>query len=72
MTTIYVVDEHQKMYHTCPNCLQETKVVLVDLNLFNKKGGKIKFKRCKRTIKKDFCLTLILDKISINIEKLKW
>ena len=65
------------MYHniakTCPNCLQETEVVLVDLNLFNKKrGGKIKFKRCKRTIKKDFCLTLILDKISINIEKLKW
>ena len=60
------------MYHnvskTCPNCLQETKVVLVDLNLFNRKGGKIKFKRCKRTIKKDFCLTLILDKISINIE----
>ena len=65
------------MYHnvskTCLNCLQETKVVLVDLNLFNKKRvGKIKFKRCKRTIKKDFCLTLILDKISINIEKLKW
>lgn len=65
------------MYHnvskTCLNCLQETKVVLVDLNLFNKKrAGKIKFKRCKRTIKKDFCLTLILDKISINIEKLKW
>ena len=63
------------MYHnvskTCPNCLQETKVVLVDLNLYNKKRrGRIKFKRCKRT--KDFCLTLILDKISINIEKLKW
>ena len=64
------------MYHnvskTCPNCLHETKVVLVDLNLFNNKGRKIKYKRCKRTIKKDFCLTLILDKISINIEKLKW
>ena len=57
---------------TCRNCLQETKVILVDLNLFNNNGRKIKFKRCKRKIKKDFCITLILDKISINIEKLKW
>ena len=56
---------------TCPNCLQETKVVLVDLNLFNKKGRKIKFKRCEGN-NENFCLTLILDKISINIEKLKW
>ena len=57
---------------TCPTCLRKTKVVLVDLNLFNKKGGKIKFKRCKRNNGENFCWTLILDKISINIEKLKW
>ena len=54
---------------TCPTCLQKTKVVLVDLNLFNKRRGKIKYKRCKRNNKKDFCLTLILDKISIRVEK---
>ena len=61
---------HINVSKTCPNCLQETKVVLVDLNLFNRKGGKIKFKRCKRKIKKDFCVTLILDKISINMKNL--
>ena len=65
--------KHVNVSKTCPNCLRETKVVLVDLNLFDKKGGKFKFKRCKkRNNKEDFCLTLILDKISINIEKLKW
>ena len=56
---------------TCRNCLQETKVILVDLNLFNNNGRKIKFKRCNGN-KKDFCFTFILDNISINIEKLKW
>ena len=62
---------HLNISKTCPNCLQETKVVFVDLNLFNNKGRKIRFKRCRK-IKKDFCITLILDRISINIEKLKW
>ena len=60
---------HINVSKTCPNCLQETKVVLVDLNLYNRKG-RIKFKRCKRKIKKDFCVTLILDKISINMKNL--
>ena len=55
---------------TCPNCLRETKVVLIDLNSYNGRGGRIKFKRCKRKIEKDFCLTLILDKIFINIKNL--
>ena len=62
---------HINISKTCRNCLQETKVVLVDLNLFNNKGRIIKFKPCKKKIKKDFCITLILDKISINIEKFK-
>ena len=62
---------HLNISKTCPNCLQETKAVFVDLNLFNNKGRKIRFKRCRK-IKKDFCITLILDRISINIEKLKW
>ena len=52
---------------TCRNCLKETKVVVVDLNLYNRRG-KIKFKRCK--MNSDFCLTLILDKISINMNKI--
>ena len=60
---------HINVSKTCPNCLQETKVVLVDLNLYNRKG-RIKFKRYKRKIKKDFCVTLILDKISINMKNL--
>ena len=55
---------------TCPNCLRETKVVLIDLNSYNGRGGRIKFKQCKRKIEKDFCLTLILDKIFINIKNL--
>ena len=56
---------------TCPNCLKKTKVVLVDLNIFNRIRRKIKFKRCNKRNNEDFCLTLLLDKISINIEKLK-
>ena len=55
-----------KMVKTCRNCLQETKVILVDLNLYNGRSGRIKFKRCTR----NFCATLILDKISINIKNL--
>ena len=56
---------------TCSNCLREIKVFLVDLNVYNGRGGRIKFKRCKRKIpfkKKDFCVTLILDKIVINMK----
>ena len=61
---------HINVSKTCPNCLQETKVVLVDLNLYNGREGRIKFKRCKRKIsKKKYCLTLILGKISINMKK---
>ena len=56
---------------TCSTCLRKTKVVLLDLNLFDPNGRKIRFKRCKRKIflekKKDFCIILILDKISINM-----
>ena len=61
--------KHINVSKTCPNCLRETKVFLVDLNLYNGRGGRIKFKRCKSKIplkKKDFCMTLILDKIVIN------
>ena len=61
---------HINVSKTCPNCLQETKVVLVDLNLYNGRGGRIKFKRCKRKIFKKKCLTLILGKISINMKKM--
>ena len=61
------MNRHLNISKKCSNCLQETKVVLIDLNLFNKKGGKIKFKRCNRKIKKDFCITLILDKIVIDL-----
>ena len=54
----------------CPNCLQKIKLFLVDLNLYNGRGGRIRFKQCKRRrripLKKDFCVTLILDKIVIN------
>ena len=59
-----------KISKTCSNCLRETKVVLVDLNIFDPKRRKIRFKRCKRKIgleKKKFCVILILDKISINM-----
>ena len=53
---------------TCPNCLKETKVVLVDVNLYNGRGGRIKFKQCNRkTNKKHFCMTLLLDKIVIKL-----
>ena len=65
MTTIV---KNKKMVKTCRNCLREEKVFLVDLNLYNKRRRKIKFKQCK----KDFCATLILDKISISVKKLKW
>ena len=61
---------HINVSKTCPNCLRKTKVFLVDLNLYNGRGGRIKFKQCKRKIKKDSCVTLILDKISINMKNL--
>ena len=35
---------------TCSTCLRKTKVVLLDLNLFDPNGRKIRFKRCKRKI----------------------
>ena len=57
-----------KVSKTCSNCLKETKVVLVDLNLYKGRGGRIKFKRCQR--KKNVCITLILDKIFINMKNL--
>ena len=56
-----------KISKTCSNCLQETKVVLVDLNIFNPHKRKIRFKRCKMNKKNKFCVILILDKISINM-----
>ena len=69
MTTIVKNKKMVKpMFKTCRNCLREEKVFLVDLNLYNKRRRKIKFKQCK----KDFCAKLILDKISINVKKLKW
>ena len=54
---------------TCANCLRKTKVVLVDLNSFDPKGKKIRFKRCKKKMQKEkkFCIILILDKICINM-----
>ena len=52
---------------TCANCLRETKVFLVDLNLLDPNGKKIRFKHCKKMKKKDFCVTLILDKIVIKM-----
>ena len=57
------------MNNICPNCLKEKKVVLVDLNLFNERRKRIrfKFKRCQKNKNKDFCLTLLLSKIVIRI-----
>ena len=57
---------HNHISKTCRTCSRQTKVVLVDLNLFDPKRRKIRFKKCK---KKDysFCLILILDKIVINM-----
>ena len=60
--------KHVNVSKICSNCLQQTKVVLVDLNVYKGRGGRIKFKRCRKS-KKDFCLTLILDKISINMSR---
>ena len=57
--------KHVNVSKICSNCLKPTKVVLVDLNVYKGRGGRIKFKRCQKS-KKDFCLTLILDKIVIN------
>ena len=62
---------YRNISRTCFNCSKKTKVVLVDLNLCKRKGGKIKFKRCNKKNNEDFCLTLVVDKICINIEKLK-
>ena len=51
---------------TCSTCLRKTKVVLLDLNLFDPNGRKIRFRRCQKKEKeKEFCITLILDKIRI-------
>ena len=33
---------------TCATCLRKTKVVLLDLNSFDPKRRKIRFKRCKK------------------------
>ena len=58
---------------TCANCLRKTKVVLVDLNSFDPKGKKIRFRRCRKKMflkkekEKEFCIILILDKIRINM-----
>ena len=58
---------------TCATCLRKTKVVLLDLNSFDPKRRKIRFKRCKKNMQKEkekekeFCIILILDKICINM-----
>ena len=44
---------HINVSKTCPNCLQETKVVLVDLNLYNKKE-ELNLNDAKERLKKIF------------------
>ena len=41
---------HNNISKTCANCSRETKVVLVDLNLFDPNGRTIRFKHCKKKI----------------------
>ena len=53
-------------HKTCQNCLREEKVFLVDLNLYKGRGGKIKFKQCKKRIGKQ-CVSILLDKIVIRL-----
>ena len=64
-----LVKKKKKMSKICSNCFQLSNcfLALVDLNLYNGRGGRLKFKRCK---KNKYCLTLILDKISINMKNL--
>ena len=51
---------------TCPNCLRQEKVFLVDLNLYNGRAGKLKFKQCRKRIGKN-CVSILLDKILIRL-----
>ena len=51
---------------TCQNCLRQEKVFLVDLNLYNKRAGKLKFKQCRKRIGKH-CVSILLDKILIRL-----
>ena len=50
----------------CTTCLRKEKVCLVDLNVFKKRKGKIKFKNCKKRIG-EYCFMLLLDKIEIKL-----
>ena len=59
--------KHINISKTCPNCLRKEKVFLVDLNLYKGRGGRIKFKQCKRKTGKHFCVSLLLDKIVIRL-----
>ena len=52
---------------TCSHCLRKEKVFLVDLNVYNGRGGRIKFKQCKKRTEQDFCMILLLDKIVIKL-----
>ena len=59
--------KHINISKTYPNCLKEEKVFLVDLNLYKGRRGRIKFKQCKRKNGKNFCMSLLLDKIVIRL-----
>ena len=52
---------------TCSKCLRKEKVFLVDLNVYNERGGRIKFKQCKKRTEEHFSVILLLDKIVIKL-----
>ena len=52
----------------CLNCLRKEKVFLIDLNLYKGRGGRIRFKKCKKRIGK-YCIVLLLDKIVIKLDR---
>ena len=58
--------KHINISKTCPNCLRKEKVFLVDLNLYKGRGGRIKFRQCKKRTGKH-CVLLLLDKIVIRL-----
>ena len=52
---------------TCSKCLRKEKVFLVDLNVYNERGGRIKFKQFQKRTEEHFCVILLLDKIVIKL-----